>query len=184
LTRTHSDGWLDDELISWWNEAIAAGKARDLVPADLPEPTFMREVHGRLSKSINPIIEQLFAEGLRDFLMTHITSADQTGYRVHAYRLGSPRGWLSEEQESAYHLVNLTDLRSGVLTRSHIIDSVDWFADKAPKTAAAIEPLRTIRDRMAETWVAWGGEEGGKGNQRHAQLRDAAARALRRMGGR
>ena len=184
LTRTHSDGWQDDELVSWWNDAIASGKARGLVPAELPEPTFLSKVHGRLSKSINPIIEQLFADGLRDFLMKHIDSPKQTGYRVHAYRLGSSRGWISKQQERAYHLVNLTDLESGIMTRSHTIASVDWFANEAPKTAEAIEPLRTIRDRMAETWVAWGGEEGGKRNEVHAQMRDTAARALRRMGGR
>jgi class 3 adenylate cyclase len=184
LTRTHSDGWQHDETTDWWNEAIASGKAEDLVPDELPEPVILREVRGRLSKQVLPIIEQLFVEGLRDFLMKHIDSPDQTGYRVHAYRFGSSRGWISAEQELSYHLANLRDQRSGTMARTHVIDSVNWFATRAPRTAEAVEPLRKIRDRMAETWKAWGGEEGGKGNQVHARLRDSAARALRRMGGR
>jgi class 3 adenylate cyclase len=183
LTRRHSDGWQDDELIAWWNEAIAAGTAASLVPAELPEPVLLGEVRGRLSEEVMPIIETLFAEGLRDFLMAHIESPDQAGYRVHAYRLGSSRGWLSDEQVLAYHLANLRDDQH-VRWSAHLAESVQWFASAAPRSAQAKEPLRAVRDAMADTWVRWGGDEGGQANERHAQLRDSATRALRRMGGR
>lgn len=121
-----------------------------------------------------PIIEALFAEVLRDFLMAHIESPDQQGYRVNAYRLGSSRGWLSDEQVLAYHLANLRDDQH-VRWSAHLAESVQWFASAAPKSAQAIEPLRAIRDAMANTWVRPLGWRRGRTGQR-------APRATARLG--
>ncbi len=171
-------------MVSQNSTVVSVPGSAELVPDELPEPIILRDVYGRLSKQVLPIIEELFVDGLRDLLMTHINSPDQTGFRVHAYRFGKPRGWVSKDQELAYHLENLRDQRSGKMTWAHVVESVDWFASQAPRTAEAVEPLRMIRDRMADTWKSWGGEAGGKGNKAHALLRDSADRALHRMGGR
>jgi class 3 adenylate cyclase len=174
LGRDSSNSYLLEEAIAWWQDAHERGDAAGRVPDPVPEPFLLRD-SGVAQERALPVVDAVFADALRPVLMKHAASAEHRGYRVHAWRLGKDRGWFDPETALALHLANLRDYEDG-RWQPHVVDAVTWF--EAHPHPDAVPLLEHVRDDMARTWERWGGA-GARGNERHAALRDAAARALR-----
>ncbi|MBT3219808.1 MAG: adenylate/guanylate cyclase domain-containing protein [Proteobacteria bacterium] len=146
LHRSPTNAWQHYETLTYLQSIIDAGITREVrakVPEKIDEAQVLREANRKWMPAAITIIEELYAEAMKDFLIEQVgnPAPSALGYRENSLIILKDKGWLTDEIEGRHHLANLADFNG---TRQPWTDkSVAYFAN-GPKVPEAIPLLRTI----------------------------------------